>query len=75
MDYKKIISQLQDLKENSESFLDKNEPDSVWHRDIKALDEAMDIINDYSSLSLIFSFILPHTQLFHDLGDRAGPEQ
>lgn len=51
MDYKEIISQLQDLKKNSESFLDKNEPDSVWNNDIKALDEAMDIINDYSAMA------------------------
>ena len=51
MDYKEIISQLQDLKSNSESFHDQDEPDSVWHSDIKALGEAMDIINDYSSMA------------------------
>ena len=43
-----IISQLESLKENSQSFLEKDEPGSVWADDIKALDEAMDIIHDYA---------------------------
>jgi len=51
IDYKEIISQLQDLKANSESFPGQDEPDSVWHGNIKALDEAMDIINDYSTMA------------------------
>lgn len=51
MDYIELIRQLQSLKDNSESFLDKKEPDSIWAADIAALDEAMDIINDYGQVT------------------------
>ena len=44
MTTKEIIEQLESLKENSRSFLDENEPDSVWHHDIEALEAAIAII-------------------------------
>lgn len=36
-----VIRQLENLKDNSLSFLEKDELDSVWHLDIKALDQAI----------------------------------
>lgn len=39
-----VIAQLESLKDNSKSFADKDEPDSVWYRDIIALDYAIDTI-------------------------------
>lgn len=51
MDYRLIIRQLQNLKENSESFFDEAEPESIWADDIKALNEAMDIVNDYGKMA------------------------
>lgn len=37
-----VIEQLVSLKENSESFLDKEEPNSVWEKDIRALNQAIE---------------------------------
>ena len=50
MKTKEIISQLESLKENSRSFLDSKEPDSIWKRDLDALEAAIDIVKAYPSL-------------------------
>lgn len=44
MTNEEAISQLEDLKENSESFLEKDEPKSVWQDDINALNIAIDAV-------------------------------
>jgi len=36
-----VIRQLNSLIDNSKSFIDINEPDSLWHQDIMALDFAI----------------------------------
>lgn len=41
---KEIIAQLEDLKTDRESFLDKDDPEDVFQRDIDALDGAVKII-------------------------------
>lgn len=46
MDLDKVISQLEDLKDNSKDFADKDEPNSVWHDDIVALDIAIDLLKE-----------------------------
>ena len=38
------ISQLESIRANSASFLDPEEPDSIWQRDIEALDEVIAIL-------------------------------
>ena len=43
-----IIYQLESLKDNSRSFIEEDEPDSVWVQDVAALDEAIKIIKDKS---------------------------
>ena len=43
-----IIKQLEDLKKDRESFLDKEEPDSVFQQDIDALDAAIEIIKRFT---------------------------
>lgn len=48
MTYEDIISQLKSLKDNSQSFLDKDEPESIWQRDIDALNAAIEIIRNYA---------------------------
>ena len=35
------VAQLHSLRDNSESFLDPSEEDSIWHRDIEAIDTAV----------------------------------
>ncbi len=50
-EYKELLGQLQSLQDNSKSLLDPKEPDSIWQKDIDALDEAMDIINDYAQMA------------------------
>lgn len=42
-----LIRRLESLKDNSESFYDKAEPDSVWAEDIEALEIAIELIRDY----------------------------
>lgn len=45
------MEQLQSLKDNSQSFVEKDKDHSkIWEDDIKALDEAMDIIYDYEKV-------------------------
>lgn len=44
MTNEKVISQLEDLQENSESFLEKDETESVWRDDINALNIAIDAV-------------------------------
>ena len=50
MKTKAIISQLENLKENSRSFPDSKEPDSIWKRDLDALEAAIAIVKAYPSL-------------------------
>ena len=47
---KDIISQLESLKDNSRSFLDDRETDSIRQNDIDALDAAISIIKAYPAL-------------------------
>lgn len=49
MELDEVIGQLLSLRENSESFLDKKEPDSPWAKDIEAIDIAIDIIEQQKS--------------------------
>ena len=39
-----IIDQLESLKDNSQSFIEEDEPESIWVQDIKALEEAISFI-------------------------------
>lgn len=39
-----LYNQLMDLKAHCQSMIPKDEPDSIWHQDTKALSEAMEII-------------------------------
>ena len=39
-----VISQLENIRANSASFLDAEEPNSVWQEDIEALDETLAIL-------------------------------
>ena len=48
---KDIISQLESLKENSRSFLDAKEPDSIWQNDIDALNAAIAMIKEYPAMA------------------------
>ena len=43
---KEIIAQLEDLKKDREDFLDKDDPDCVFKKDIAALEGAIRIIKD-----------------------------
>ena len=51
MKYKEIIAQLKSLKENSRSFLEDGEQDSIWHQDIKALNAAIGIVREHPALA------------------------
>lgn len=44
MNLKDVISQLESIRANSESFLDPLGPDSIWKKDVDALDEALAIL-------------------------------
>ena len=44
MNLKDVISQLESIRANSESFLDPLEPDSIWKKDMDALDEVLAIL-------------------------------
>ena len=48
MNKKQIIEQLESLRENSESFITKDS-DPVWEEDVKALNDAMKIIENVDS--------------------------
>lgn len=50
MKNREIISQLKSLKDNSRSFLDDREPDSIWQNDIEALNAAISMIREYPAL-------------------------
>lgn len=39
-----VISQLESIRANSASLLDVKEPDSVWQKDIEALDAVLAIL-------------------------------
>lgn len=47
MTLKEIIAQLEDLKTDRESFVDKDDTDDVFRRDIDALDGAIMIIKKF----------------------------
>ena len=38
------ISQLESIRANSASFLNNKEPDSIWQKDIEALDEVIGVL-------------------------------
>ena len=44
MNLRDVISQLESIRANSESFLDPTEPDSIWKKDMDALDEVLAIL-------------------------------
>ena len=44
MNLRNVISQLESIRASSESFLDPKEPDSIWKKDIEALDEVLAIL-------------------------------
>ena len=41
---KDTISQLESIRTNSASFIDPEEPNSIWKKDIEALDEVIIIL-------------------------------
>lgn len=59
MTYKDIITQLESLKSNSESFMDESEPGDVWSQDIIALDRAIQIFKrkERKSSDLVNKFL------------------
>ncbi|QHI72885.1 hypothetical protein [Aminipila terrae] len=53
----KVVSQLENLKENSEDFAKAEEaPDSIWHDDIKALDIAIDTVKAHDDIDPAYKF-------------------
>ena len=50
MNHKEIIAQLESLKKNSQSFIEKDEPNSIWQADIVALDAAIEIVRNHPKL-------------------------
>lgn len=54
MDYKRLLSQMESLKQNSQSFITEDS-DPIWQADVEALDEAMDIIADYEKVTVQLS--------------------
>ena len=53
-----IIEQLESIRENSASFLDAEEPDSIWQKDIEALDEVLAILKKMNQKSWWSKFLL-----------------
>ena len=51
MKIKEIIAQLEELRIDRESFLDKDEPYGVFQRDIDALDSAIKILTLMKALT------------------------
>lgn len=43
---KEIIKQLESLKENSESFQEKDEEESIWEKDVEILETVIDFIEE-----------------------------
>ena len=41
MNLQEVIEQLESIRENSTSFPDAKEPDSIWKKDIEDLDEVL----------------------------------
>ena len=54
MTNEEIIRQLESIKENSQSFITDDEPDSIWHDDIIAIDAAIAIIDKSTPKSPYF---------------------
>lgn len=70
MDYKKIVGQLQNLKDHCKDWADKEEPDNVWNKDVEALDEAMDIIYDYEQAVTTSARLIAKHETVKDAIDR-----
>lgn len=49
MTIKEAIRQLEHLKSHCMDFLDKEEPDSIWHQDVQTLDMAIDKLKEVTS--------------------------
>ena len=82
-EYKELIGQLQSLKDNSKSFItgrsEDNGSEEIWKADIAALDEAMDIINDYVLMAeqyrgMAEKYETPKEAIAKDLGLYQCPE-
>ena len=46
MNKQEIINQLESLKENQKDFIEKDNLNDIFYRDIKAIEEAIKYIND-----------------------------
>lgn len=44
MNLKEVISQLEDLQGHCQEWWDKDDEDSIWERDVQALDVAMEVL-------------------------------
>ena len=49
---KDIINQLKSLKRNSQSFIEEDEPESIWTQDVDALDKAISLLGKHISKRL-----------------------
>lgn len=54
-----LINRLENIKENSESFITEDEPESIWRDDVEALDAAIGIIKDYKKHTWVGCIALP----------------
>lgn len=59
-----IISQLESIRTNSASFLDSKETDSIWRKDIEALDEIITILKGMEQESRWKRFLFRIQYLF-----------
>lgn len=41
MHLQELIGPLESIRKHSASFIEKNESESIWHRDVRALDEVI----------------------------------
>ena len=47
MTKQELITQIESIIENSQDFLDDNEPNSVWHKDIEAMNICLDLVEKH----------------------------
>lgn len=47
MTKQELIYQIKSIIENAEDFLDDNEPNSVWHKDIEAMIICLDLVEKH----------------------------
>ncbi len=59
-----IISQLESIRANSASFLDPEDSDSIWQKDIEALDEIITILKGMEQESRWKRFLFRIQYLF-----------